>query len=195
MSRAATVIAAGDGVFAAALPELLSIYAAAMDYDPAAANSRGPLWIQHAQRPGFRCVIAVATDVSGDPADDVSDAIVGFSYGYSGAPGQWWFDEVARGLGGGDHPALADYFELTELHVRPAWQGAGIGEDLLRTLLAPVASDAVLLSTPEGENRAWRLYRRLGFRDVLRQFHFRGDGRPFAVLGRPLPLDDSISGD
>ena len=37
-------------------------------------------------------------------------------------------------------------------------------------------------------NRAWRLYRRLGFTDVIRQHQFAGDPRRFAVLGRPLPL-------
>jgi ribosomal protein S18 acetylase RimI-like enzyme len=47
----------------------------------------------------------------------------------------------------------------------------------------------MLLSTPEGENRAWRLYRRLGFTDVLRNYRFTGDPRPFGVLGRDLPLD------
>ena len=37
-------------------------------------------------------------------------------------------------------------------------------------------------------SRAWRLYRRFGFVDVLRHFLFPGDDRPFAVLGRQLPL-------
>ena len=49
----------------------------------------------------------------------------------------------------------------------------------------------MLLSTPEvpGEdNRAWQLYRRMGFEDVLRRFTFLGDSRRFAVLGRGLPL-------
>ena len=50
----------------------------------------------------------------------------------------------------------------------------------------------MLLSTPEHgaapPGRAWRLYRRLGFRDVLRDHRFTGDSRPFAVLGRELPL-------
>ena len=48
-----------------------------------------------------------------------------------------------------------------------------------------------LLSTPEADeekSRAWRLYRRFGFVDVLRHFHFPGDERPFGVLGRDLPL-------
>ncbi len=50
----------------------------------------------------------------------------------------------------------------------------------------------MLLSTPEhapaSPGRAWRLYRRYGFRDVLREHLFTGDPRPFAVLGRELPL-------
>ena len=48
-----------------------------------------------------------------------------------------------------------------------------------------------LLSTPEADeqtSRAWRLYRRFGFVDVLRDFRFPGDERPFGVLGRDLPL-------
>ena len=85
-----------------------------------------------------------------------------------------------------------DYFELTELHVRPDAQGGGLGEGLLRALLAGTDRAHVLLSTPEHgprpPGRAWQLYRRLGFRDVLRDHLFTGDARPFAVLGRELPL-------
>jgi hypothetical protein len=49
-----------------------------------------------------------------------------------------------------------------------------------------------LLSTPEGDeagSRAWRLYRRFEFVDVVRNLRFPGDARTFAVLGRSLPLD------
>ncbi|HZC10703.1 MAG TPA: GNAT family N-acetyltransferase, partial [Mycobacterium sp.] len=35
---------------------------------------------------------------------------------------------------------------------------------------------------------AWRLYRRLGFTDIIRGYHFTGDPRAFAILGRKLPL-------
>lgn len=172
--------------FTAALPELLSIYAAAMNYSPVVAHARLPLWRDHSRRTGFRCVVALAPSVA-DDADP--GTIAGFGYGYRGAIGQWWFGEVARGLGSPDSAWLTDYFELTELHVRPAFQGRGIGESLLRALVAPAPNRTVLLSTPEGENRAWRLYRRLGFTSVLRDFLFTGDSRPFAVLGRSLPLD------
>ena len=85
----------------------------------------------------------------------------------------------------GDDPAasswLSDYLELTELHVRPDAQGARLGEGLLRALLTDTGHGRVLLSTPEyGERqpgRAWRLYRRTGFVDVLRHHRFTGDAR------------------
>ena len=60
-----------------------------------------------------------------------------------------------------------------------------------KRLLSERGEANVLLSTPEsnGEsNRAWRLYRRLGFNDVIRGYHFTGDPRAFAILGRQLPL-------
>jgi len=105
-------------------------------------------------------------------------------------------EEVRRGLGvraGGTPPWLTDYFELTELHVRPDAQARGQGEALLRALLDGADGARVLLSTPEHDplppSRAWRLYRRTGFRDVLRRHRFTGDSRPFAVLGRELPLE------
>jgi ribosomal protein S18 acetylase RimI-like enzyme len=86
---------------------------------------------------------------------------------------------------------MSDCFELVELHVRPGAQGHGIGQRQLRALLSSVPHRTVLLSTPEADedtSRAWRLYRRFGFVDVLRNFHFPGDDRAFAILGRSLPL-------
>ena len=62
-----------------------------------------------------------------------------------------------------------------------------------RALLGGASARHVLLSTPEHDpeppGRAWQLYRRTGFVDVLRHHRFTGDSRPFAVLGRTLPLD------
>ena len=80
---------------------------------------------------------------------------------------------------------------ITAMVVTPEAQGRGLGEALIRRLLDDRTEKQVLLSTPEinGEaNRAWRLYRRLGFTDVIRGYHFAGDPRPFAILGRSLPL-------
>ena len=212
------------------LDEALDLYVAAMGYPAGTARQRAPMWLEHSRRPGWRAVAAL----------DERDVLRGIAYGYPGAPGQWWYEEVRRGLrragrparspaggrfgaglgrllgesGGGtaghaavpgpgssdldpwpleDDPEsyLADYFELTELHVRTDAQGHGLGQALLRRLLDRADGSHVLLSTPEAPTptRAWLLYRRCGFRDLLRHHRFSSDPRPFAVLGRPLPLD------
>lgn len=162
------------GGFLTLVDELIGIYSAAMGYPADQAAARRQLWEQHAQRDAFSCVAVF--DDHGHP--------VAFAYGYAGHRGQWWNTEVARGVRG--TPAegwLTDYAELTELHVRPDHQGRGLGERTLHAFLASRTEPRVLLSTPEGENRAWRLYRRVGFQDVLRHYHFTGDGRPFGILG------------
>jgi ribosomal protein S18 acetylase RimI-like enzyme len=171
----------------ARLDEALGVYVSAMDYAPGTNEQRAPMWLSHMLRAGWRSVAAL----------DDHDRLVGISYGYRGQTGQWWHEQVRRGLAGrgnsnGSAVAerwMVDYYELTELHVLPAMQAGGIGERLLRMLVTGVETAAVLLSTPEGTTRAWRLYRRLGFSDVLRNHHFVGDPRPFAVLGRTLPLE------
>ena len=164
------------------LGEALHIYVTAMGYPPSTARQRRALWLDHVRRPGWRAVGWL------DPAGP----LLGIAYGYSGGPGQWWYEEVRIGLRGDRQGWTDDYFEVTELHVRPDVQGSGLGEGLLRALLVGVDHAHVLLSTPEHghrpPSRAWRLYRRLGFRDVLREHLFTGDQRPFAVLGRTLPL-------
>jgi ribosomal protein S18 acetylase RimI-like enzyme len=151
---------------------------------------------------GWRGVAAVdLTDADGpDPPPSDRPAggrLLGVAYGYRGAPDQWWQQQVVRGLRHfGFPPAeiarlMGDYFELTELHIHPSAQGNGLGEALARRLLADRTEAHVLLSTPEihdEPNRAWRLYRRLGFTDVIRDYHFSGDPRAFAILGRALPL-------
>ncbi|GGP41147.1 GNAT family N-acetyltransferase [Saccharothrix coeruleofusca] len=165
------------------LDEALALYVSAMNYPPGTAEQRAPMWLAHMTRPGWRCVVALGE----------RDELVGIGYGYRGASGQWWHEQVRHGLTmvagpGAVEEWMRDYFELTELHVMPGAQGRGIGEALLRGLLGGVTTSRVLLSTPEGPSRAWRLYRRVGFEDVLRHYQFTGDPRPFAVLGRTLPL-------
>lgn len=181
------------------LPEALGIYVDAMRYPRGTEAQRASMWAEHSRRPGWRAVAAVQTRTAGtDVTDDLRSApLLGVAYGYCGAPDQWWQQQVVRGLHRvGYQPdtiaaLMGDYFELTELHIAPHAQGRGLGEALTRRLLTGRGEANVLLSTPEinGEaNRAWRLYRRLGFTDIIRGYHFAGDPRAFAILGRTLPL-------
>lgn len=189
------------GEMAQRLPEALRVYVDAMRYPRGTEDQRASMWLEHTRRRGWRAVAAVDTgETDTPPAPDVLSraAILGVAYGYCGAPDQWWQQQVVQGLHriGVNRARIAeltaDYFELTELHIDPQVQGRGLGEALARRLLSGRSERNVLLSTPEitGEsNRAWRLYRRLGFTDVIRGYHFAGDPRAFAILGRSLPLD------
>lgn len=182
------------------LTDALGVYVDAMRYPRGTEDQRASMWLEHTRRTGWKGVAAVEVADSAEPpagADLAAATIVGVAYGYCGAPDQWWQQQVVAGLQrvGADRSRIADlmtsYFELTELHIHPRAQGRGLGEALARRLLAGRGESHVLLSTPEinGEaNRAWRLYRRLGFTDVIRGYHFAGDPRPFAILGRSLPL-------
>lgn len=180
------------------LGDALEIYVDAMRYPRGTESQRASMWLEHSRRRGWRAVAAVET-AGGEPgADGLAAApLLGVAYGYCGAPDQWWQQQVVRGLHrvGFPHTEItrltSDYFELTELHIHPRAQGRGLGEALARRLLSDRGEANVLLSTPEinGEaNRAWRLYRRLGFTDIIRGYHFAGDPRAFAILGRSLPL-------
>ncbi len=183
------------------LDEALTVYVDAMRDPRGTEGQRAAMWLEHTRRRGWRAVAAVQADdpATGAPTDaELAGApLLGIAYGYCGAPDQWWQQQVVRGMQRVGLPAdaisrlMSDYFELTELHIHPGIQGRGLGEALMRRLLAGRAEASVLLSTPEiiGEgNRAWRLYRRLGFTDVIRGYHFAGDPRAFAILGRALPL-------
>lgn len=184
------------------LTDALGVYVDAMRYPRGTEDQRASMWLEHTHRIGWNAVAAVEVpdrqDSATATAAELSAApIVGVAYGYCGAPDQWWQQQVVAGLRrvGADRSRIAElmtsYFELTELHIDPRAQGRGLGEALTRRLLAGRGESHVLLSTPEinGEsNRAWRLYRRLGFTDVIRAYHFAGDPRPFAILGRSLPL-------
>jgi ribosomal protein S18 acetylase RimI-like enzyme len=193
------------------LGDALGVYVDAMRYPRGTENQRAAMWLEHIRRRGWQAVAAVEVEVPDaevavadgptvnmPSAAELSNApLLGIAYGYPGAPGQWWQQQVVLGLqrGGLSSHEIArlmnSYFELTELHIHPRAQGRGLGEALARRLLAGRDEENVLLSTPEtnGEpNRAWRLYRRLGFADIIRGYHFAGDPRAFAILGRALPL-------
>jgi ribosomal protein S18 acetylase RimI-like enzyme len=160
------------------LAEAMRIYVQAMGYPPGSGSQRGVHMLRHAKLSHFRC--RLAQDSHGD--------MLGFGYGYTSLPGQWWHDLVRRAVREDADYWLREAFELSELHVRPDVQGHGIGERMLRSLADGLPHRTMLLSTPEGENRAWRLYRRMGFQDLARDHLFPGDHRPFGVLGAPLPF-------
>ncbi|HEY3089398.1 MAG TPA: GNAT family N-acetyltransferase [Jatrophihabitantaceae bacterium] len=160
--------------------EAMAIYVVAMNYPTYAGAQRSVTAQGHTGYEGFACRAALRPD----------GRLVGFGYGYTSKAGQWWHDLVRRAVT--DEVAaewMPNSFELSEMHVLPHYQGGGIGRRLLTSLAAGIPHRAMLLSTPDADTRAFRLYRSVGFVDLARGHRFPGDARPFAVLGAWLPLD------
>jgi GNAT superfamily N-acetyltransferase len=158
--------------------DLLDVYAEAMEVSASSARARRPIVTAHLDRAGLRAVAAVTDD----------GQLVGVAYGYLGAPGQWWHDQVRAALP--DELAsswLAGAFEVCELHVRPSEQGHGLGRSLLEQLLTGPPAPTAVLTTPDRETRARGFYRTAGWVDLVRGLMFPGDPRAFAVLGKRLP--------
>ena len=160
--------------------DVLDVYAEAMDVPSGAARARRGIVSTHLEQDGLRAVAA----------QDAQGRLVGIAYGYLGAPGQWWHDQVRAALSDELAAAWLDgSFEVCELHVRPAQQGTGLGRALLAALLDGVPARTAVLTTPDAETRARRFYRAGGWVDLVRRLRFPGDPREFAVLGLQLSAD------
>jgi len=184
MRSALSVSELSPGEFAARLDQMIAVYAAAMRPPTEMLAGRRSIMAGHAAHPGFRALLATE-DGSGAPA--------GFGYGFHGAAGQWWHETVARALVAAHGAAAAawldDSFEVAELHVAPGHQGHGVGAGLLLRLTSDRPERTALLSTRDADSPARRLYRGVGFSDLLTGFtFFPGSEPPYVVMGAELPL-------
>jgi GNAT superfamily N-acetyltransferase len=184
----------GPGEFRSSIRALVAVYATAMNLPDRTLPGREAIMERHAASPGFRGLTAL-----------VNGQLAGFTYGFHGETGQWWHDMVAAALAtrAGTTAPLAegtasgcmgpggwldDSLEIAELHVLPLWQGNGIGRSLLLSLADGRPERTAVLSTADAPTRARRLYRGVGFTDLLTDFRFSGSEPPYAVMGATLPL-------
>jgi ribosomal protein S18 acetylase RimI-like enzyme len=175
----------GQASFLTGLDALIDIYDLAMQPPPEQLAGRRTIMERHADHPGFRAVVATTGGKDGQ--------VIAFGYGFGGAAGQWWHDVVRAGLtvAAGSQVAtawLADSFEIAEVHVHPEFQRRGIGRAMLLRLTADCPHRTALLSALESAVPARRLYRVLGFAELLTGFSFPGNGPPYVVMGAVLPL-------
>lgn len=113
------------------------------------------------------------------------DELVGFTYGYTGAYGQWWTDRVARAMDDATRAAWLDqpHFEVVELHVRPDRQRRGIGARLLAALLAGQPHERALLTADPASPSAPPFYEKHGWEPLADVELVSGTGTR-VVLGR-----------
>ena len=190
--------------FLGGVDAFLAIYAAAMGARQDELPSRRAIMERHSGNPGFRALAVydrrpVAARNNAGPGDRTlahsaaPAQIVAFTYGFHGRSGQWWHDVVRSGLTSHADAAaardwLGDVMEIAEVHVHPDYQARGIGRAMMLALTAGRTERTAVLSTRDDDTRARRLYRSLGFSDLLTDFLFPGGGPPYAVMGAALPL-------
>ena len=192
------ILAELDGnQFLANLEACARVYAAAMNPPEEQMPGRHTIMERHAGYTAFRAIAAIVRPAGGAPEEadggPVTGELVGFAYGFHGGGGQWWHDLVSRTtasiLG---RRAAQDWFgnslEIAEVHVLPGYQGRGTGLAMMLGLTTGRPERAAVLSTMDANTRARRLYRGLGFTDLLTDFTFPGTELPYAIMGAPLPL-------
>jgi ribosomal protein S18 acetylase RimI-like enzyme len=113
--------------------------------------------------------------------------LAGFGYGYTGAGGQWWTENVARSLTAAQRLEWIEppHYEIVELHVLPSFQRRGIGSALLAQLLTRQPHDRALLSTQTGSRKARSFYAKNGWSE-LASVDFGAGYPPYLVLGKRL---------
>jgi ribosomal protein S18 acetylase RimI-like enzyme len=184
----------GAAEFLALLDTLTGVYQAAMEPPAEQLPGRSSIMERHAGYPSFRAVVA-AEPAARDAArrGDHIPRLAGFAYGFHGARGQWWHDLVREVVAHKDGATAAeewfgDSFEIAEVHVHPGHQGHGMGRAMMRRLTEGQPERTAVLSTMDTLSRARRLYRGLGFTDLVAGFVFPGSDLPYAIMGAPLPL-------
>ncbi|WP_307848226.1 GNAT family N-acetyltransferase [Microbispora oryzae] len=176
--------------FAAVLDIVLGVYAAAMRPPEDQLAGRRAIMRNHATYPDFTCLLAEAP---GPPDGPEPAEIVGFAYGFHGAPGQWWHDVVRRALEDlSGAPASEDWFgdalEIAEVHVLPGHQSRGVGRRMLHEICAGRRERTAVLSTHDAPTAARHLYRDVGFEDLMTRFTFPGGYEDYVIAGARLPL-------
>lgn len=173
------IVGLSPGEVAAGRAEIGRVFAGAFGVAPdEAARFVEDVVARHSARRDFRFLAA---------REGGGGRLLGFIYGYTGEPGQWFHDLMRVAL---DREAAARWLaaplEVVEFGVLPEAQGLGIGGRLHDELLAGAPNRAAILSTRQGETAASGLYRRRGWQTLLRDYHFPGGEQPYTILGLDL---------
>lgn len=134
----------------------------------------------HLQRAGFMCFVAQNPE---------TDEIVGFSYGYTALPGQWWYDTVTSDLSNTlVQNWFSDAFEVVDLALIPDEQGNGVGGQLFDALIDSLPHRTAVLSTMRTPTDAFYLYKKRGWQVLNPTLDFPNIKRPYMLMGKELQI-------
>jgi ribosomal protein S18 acetylase RimI-like enzyme len=133
--------------------------------------------LKHSSYKGFRGFVILSGE----------DKLIGFSYGYTSLPGQFYHELLAKEFNSEDYRIwLQDCFEFVELAVHPTYRKQGFGKMLITKLLESVNHKTTILTTQSDNNSARSLYESLQW-EVLKESFYPSDSKQiYVIMGKEL---------
>ena len=133
--------------------------------------------LKHSSYEGFRGFVVLSN----------KDKVIGFSYGYTSLPGQFYHEILAKEFNSEEyHQCLQDCFEIVELAVQPSYRKKGLGTMLITKLLEAVDNKTAIL-TPQINNISARsLYESLHWKVLKEPFYPSNSKQPYVIMGKKL---------
>ena len=133
--------------------------------------------LRHSSYKGFRGFVILSKE----------DKLVGFSYGYTSLPGQFYHELLAKEFNSEEyHIWLQDCFEFVELAVHPSYRKQGLGKLLITKLLEDVENKTSILTTQVMNNSARSLYESLHWKVLKEPFYPGNSKQPYVIMGKEL---------
>lgn len=132
---------------------------------------------KHAHYEGFK----------GLKAKDANGEVIGFAYGYSSLPGQFYREKIAAQLTDAQLSYwLADCFEFVELAVSSSHQRLGIASRLHDTLLDDIGYKTSILTTWMHNHPAIHLYENKGWELIKEEAPVITRDNPQVIMGKAV---------
>ncbi|MEH7383771.1 GNAT family N-acetyltransferase [Bacillus sp. JJ1533] len=133
--------------------------------------------LKHSSYKGFRGFVILSKE----------DKVIGFSYGYTSLPGQFYHELLAKEFNSEEyHNWLQDCFEFVELAVHPSYRKQGLGKMLITKLLEDVDNKTTILTTQIDNYSARSLYESLHWKVLKEPFYPSNSKQPYVILGKEL---------
>ncbi|MFC4618504.1 GNAT family N-acetyltransferase [Camelliibacillus cellulosilyticus] len=144
---------------------------------PARSSSIKVQFMRHTAYKGYKGLLLL----------DENGELLGFSYGYTSLPGQFYRDKLEKSLNAEQiNEWLTDCFEFVELVVHPNHRKKGYGKRLLNQLLAKSDNQTAVLTTQTDNHAARSLYASTGWSIIKEPFIPFEETDPFVIMGKRL---------
>lgn len=115
------------------------------------------------------------------------DEVVGFAYGYTSLPGQYYHELLSKEFDSKEYQKwLNNCFEFVELAVHPRFRKMGLGKELVTQLLEGAPNKTAILTTQSDNEPARALYGSLNWTLLKKTFYPHDLNHPYVIMGKEL---------